>query len=252
VDIIGDIIVDLDTNWQVAWYWRSFDYLNANRAAILGETCAGNGTSGGCPPLFLINTGVAQDWLHGNALYYTPSDGSILFSMRHQDWIVKIDYGNETGTSDILWTLGQDGDFTINSTDPYPWFSHQHDPGFLQNGTSTLALFDNGNTRVSPPHLGLGSGHSRGYVLSMDYSNMSVTPVMLADLGFFSEALGTAELLANGDYHFEAGYGIGPPTYAEAIEVFPNSTLSLTMKLHGFPCYRSFRMTDLYTPPDKD
>jgi hypothetical protein len=86
----------------------------------------------------------------------------------------------------------------------------------------------------------------------MDYSNMSVTPVMLADLGFFSEALGTAELLANGDYHFEAGYGIGPPTYAEAIEVFPNSTLSLTMKLHGFPCYRSFRMTDLYTPPDKD
>jgi arylsulfate sulfotransferase len=252
VDIIGDIIVDLDTNWQVAWYWRSFDYLNANRAAILGETCAGNGTSGGCPPLFLINTGVAQDWLHGNALYYTPSDGSILFSMRHQDWIVKIDYGNETGTSDILWTLGQDGDFTINSTDPYPWFSHQHDPGFLQNGTSTLALFDNGNTRVSPPPLGLGSGHSRGYVLSMDYSNMSVTPVMLADLGFFSEALGTAELLANGDYHFEAGYGIGPPTYAEAIEVFPNSTLSLTMKLHGFPCYRSFRMTDLYTPPDKD
>ncbi len=35
VDVIGDIILDLDTNWQVAWYWRSFDHLDANRAAIL-------------------------------------------------------------------------------------------------------------------------------------------------------------------------------------------------------------------------
>ena len=140
VDIIGDIIVDLDTNWQVAWYWRAFDHLNANRAAILGETCAPPG-GGGCPPVLLINSGAAQDWLHGNALYYTSADGSILFSMRHQDWVIKIDYGNGTGTSNILWTLGKGGDFAINSTDPYPWFSHQHDPGFLQNGTSTLALF---------------------------------------------------------------------------------------------------------------
>ena len=252
VDIIGDIIVDLDTNWQVAWYWRAFDHLNANRAAILGETCAANGTTGGCPPIFLIDSGVAQDWLHGNALYYTSADGSILFSMRHQDWIVKIDYGNGTGTSKVLWALGKNGDFTMNSTDPYPWFSHQHDPGFLQNGTTTLAMFDNGNTRVAPPPLGLGSGDSRGYVLSMNYANRSVTPVLLADLGYFSQALGTAELLINGDYHFEAGFGAGPPPYNEAIEVFPNATLGLTIQGSGFVCYRAIRMPDLYTPPDKD
>jgi len=252
VDIIGDIIIDLDTNWQVAWYWRAFDHLDPNRAAILGETCTAG--QGGCPPV-LLTTGIAQDWLHANALYYTPSDGSILMSMRHQDWIIKIDYGNEMGTDSILWTLGFGGDFTMNNTsnDPYPWFSHQHDPGFVQDGTTTLAMFDNGNTRVSAPPLGLGSGDSRGYVLSVDQVGMTVTPTLLADLGYFSMALGTAELLSNGDYHFEAGFAF-MPTYSEAIEVFPTSltgTLGFTAKA-TVPCYRSFRMTSLYSPPEKD
>ena len=249
VDIIGDIWVDLDTNWQVVGYWRAFDHLNANRAAVLGETCT-NG-QGGCPPV-LLTTGVAQDWLHGNALYFTPSDGSVLMSMRHQDWIIKIDYGNGTGTNNVVWTLGKDGDFTINSSDPYPWFSHQHDPGFVQDGTTTLALFDNGNTRVSPPPVGLGSGDSRGYVLNVDQVNMQVTPILLADLGYFSMALGTAELLSNGDYHFEAGFAAGSPTYSEAIEVHPDATLGFTMKTAISPGYRSFRLPNLYTPPEKD
>jgi hypothetical protein len=119
----------------VAWYWRSFDHLDVNRAAVLGETCT-NGQEG-CPPVFLT-TGIAQDWLHANALYYTLSDGSLLFSMRHQDWIDKIDYGNGSGSGNVVWRLGKDGDFAINSSDPYPWFSHQHDPGFVQDGTTTL------------------------------------------------------------------------------------------------------------------
>lgn len=250
VDIIGDIIVDLDTNWQVVGYWRAFDHLDANRAAILGETCAAP-TQPGCPPLLLTTT-TAKDWLHGNSLYFTPSDGSILYSMRHQDWVIKVDYGNGTGTNQILWTLGKGGDFTINSSDPYPWFSHQHDAGFVQGGTTSLALFDNGNTRVAPPPLGLGTGDSRGYVLNVDQVNKVVTPVLLADLGYFSVALGTAELLSNGNYHFEAGWANVVPPYSEAIEVFPDGTLGFTTKIVGTLCYRNFRMISLYTPPAKD
>ena len=249
VDIIGDIIVDLDTNWQVTWYWRAFDHLNVNRAAILGETCT-NG-EGGCPPV-LLSTGLAQDWLHGNSLYFSPSDGSILYSMRHQDWVVKIDYGNGTGTSNILWTLGLGGSFTMNSSDPYPWFSHQHDAGFVQNGATIFTAFDNGNTRVSPPPLGLGSGDSRGYVLHVDQTNMVVTPTLLADLGYFSQALGTAELLTNGDYTFDAGLAAGSPVYSESIEVFPNATLGFTLKTPAIPTYRAMRLSSLYIPPDKD
>ena len=255
VDIIGDVIVELNPQWQVIWYWRAFDWLNVDRAAILGETCANN--QGGCPPV-ILTTGIANDWLHGNAVQYNVADGSFIFSLRHQDWIIKVNFDNGAGTGNVIWTMGLDGDFTINSSDPYPWFSHQHDPGFVQNGNTTLAVFDNGNTRVAPPPLGLGlpqgtlDGDSRGYVLSVDQVNMVVTPILMADLGFFSEALGTSELLANGDYHFDAGFADAVPSYAQYIEVLPDATKSFTLQMSNVKCYRSIRMDNLYTVPDKD
>lgn len=250
VDIFGDIIVDLDQNLQLAWYWRAFDHMNVNRAAILNETCAP--AQPGCPPITLVTTH-ANDWLHGNAIQYEPADGSIIYSTRHQDWILKIDYGNGTGTHDTIWTLGLDGDFAMNSTDPYPWFSHQHDPGFVQTnsttiGTTQIAMFDNGNTRVSPPPLGLGSGDSRGYVLNIDQTAKTVTPVLLADLGFFSMALGTAELLQDGHWEFEAG---SDAPNSQSIEVYPDATLSFTLQLNGSTTYRCFRMQTLYQPIPK-
>ncbi len=250
VDIIGDIILDLDTNWQVSWYWRSFEHLDANRAAVLGETCTAGAP--GCEPLFLT-TGIANDWLHANSLYHA-ADGSILLSMRHQDWVDKIDYNNGAGTGNVLWTLGLGGDFTINSTDPYPWFSHQHDVGFELDGTTILSLHDNGNTRVAPPPVGLGSGDSRGYVLSINQTNMTATPLLLADMGVYAFAVGSAQRLSNGDYHFDEGYLTNPAPYNQSTEVRPTSvqgTLGFKFQLNGNFAYRSFRMSDLYTLPQK-
>ena len=44
---------------------------------------------------------------------------SELLSMRHQDWVVKIDYRNGGGNGDILWRMGVDGDFQIASSSVY-------------------------------------------------------------------------------------------------------------------------------------
>jgi hypothetical protein len=250
VDVIGNVILDLDTNWQVAWYWRSFDHLNANRAAVLGERCIPH--LFGCVPLFLT-TGFAQDWLHGNTIYHA-ADGSILFSMRHQDWVVKIDYKDGAGTGNVIWTLGLGGDFTINSTDLYPWFSHQHDVGFELNGTTILSMEDNGNTRVQPPPVGLGSGNSRGYVLSIDQTNMTATPLLLADMGVYSFAFGSALRLSNGDYSFEQGILNSLGLINQTIEVAPTSiqgTQGFKFQERGDWTYRGVRMTDLYTLPQK-
>ncbi len=46
----------------------------------------------------------------------TPSsirkdDGNLIISIRHQNWLVKIDYNNGAGAGDILWHLGYQGDF---------------------------------------------------------------------------------------------------------------------------------------------
>ena len=84
VDVIGDMIVVLDTNWQVKWYWdvfapnlggNGYNQLPVTRTAVLGETCGMN--TSGCPPVFLLSPGniasLAKDWLHANTLYYWPN-----------------------------------------------------------------------------------------------------------------------------------------------------------------------------------
>ncbi|MGI8988399.1 MAG: aryl-sulfate sulfotransferase [Bryobacteraceae bacterium] len=232
VDIIGSTIVVLDRNLQVTWVWDSFDYLDTTRMATLNDYCP----FGGCPPLFLASA--ANDWLHGNAVQQTP-DGNLLLSARSQDWVIKIDYANGEGGGDVIWRLGKDGDFQPISTDPDPWFSHQHDPHFLADNSAVL-LFDNGNVRFTNDP----GAHSRGQLLQLDEENRLATFILNADLGQFSSALGSAQKLPNGDYHFDLG--VLQDSSSRAIEVAPSGQSVYILGVAA-PEYRSFRMRDLYT-----
>ena len=241
VDVIGDMILVLDANLQVVWAWDAFDHLDPRRLAALGESCARGG--GGCAPFYAA--GHASDWLHGNSVQLTP-DGNILYSARHQDWLIKIDYRNGDGSGDVLWRLGKDGDFRIASNDPYPWFSHQHDAQFLPNDNSTLMLFDNGNTR----HTVDANAHSRGQVIQLDETNRVARLVLNADLGAFSIALGSAQLLPNGNYSFDVGWILGDPgqpATSQSLEVDPSGAIVYNLQV-ATQEYRTFRMRDLYTP----
>jgi len=106
--VLGDALVDLDANLNPVWLWNTFDHLDVTRAPQ------------GYP-----------DWTHANAVLYSPTDGNLLLSIRHQSWIIKIDYANGAGSGDVLWHLGYQGDFTLEGgTDPTDWFSLQHGPSF--------------------------------------------------------------------------------------------------------------------------
>jgi arylsulfate sulfotransferase len=238
VDVIGDTILVLGPNLQVLWFWDSFDHLDTSRQAILGETCAG--VNPGCAPWYLAP--VANDWLHGNALQLT-ADGDILYSIRHQDWVIKIDYENGSGSGNIVWRLGNGGDFSMVSSDPYPWFSHQHDANFEEDNT-TFLVFDDGNTRVQNDPT--ASQNSRGQMLQVDQQSMVATLALNADMGTYSSALGSAQALPNGDYHFDSGF-IGTGT-AQSLEVNASGNVVYGV---GFATleYRTFRMQDLYTAP---
>lgn len=255
VDIIGDAIIVIDAALNAVWYNDTFQHagggnqLDINRPAVLGETCAQG--QGGCPPLFLAGrpgvTTLANDWLHSNSLQYRASDGHFILSVRHQDWVLKVDYANGAGSGNILWRMGPSGDFAIDNVygDAYPWFSHQHDAGFESSGAFTV--FDNGNTRVSQ----LG-GNSRGMSLNVDELGLSVTPVLSQDLGHFAFALGSAQLLGNGNYHFQLGI-VAPANFDQSIELFPaplapGATQVFNLE-SGVASYRSFRMQDMYRPP---
>lgn len=237
VDVIGDMIIVLDTNLQVVWTWDAFDHLDPSRLATLNETCTPK--TGGCPPVYLAPQ--ANDWLHGNAVQFTP-DGNLLYSARHQDWVIKIDYSNGAGSGNIIWKLGKDGDFTFNSSDPYPWFSHQHDSNIEMADPNLLAVFDNGNVRRAAD----ATAHSRGQVFRLDEQNRVATPVLNADLGAYSLAVGSAHALPNGNHHFDLGFvntANGPLSISEEVDPAGNIVYQIQSPT---PVYRSFRMASMY------
>jgi arylsulfate sulfotransferase len=253
VDVLGAQVIVLDQNLQLRWAWDAYDFLDITRVANLNEQCtAGVGT--GCPVFFLLPT--ANDWLHANSIQQT-SDGNLLVSIRHQDWVIKINYAKGKGDGHVMWRMGYQGDFTMlnpptspNCTTPdqqdaYQWFTHQHDVNFQYGGNTVLSAFDNGNLRVA---LCDTNGNSRGYVLSIDEAHRQATPILVSDLGSYSVALGAAELIAGGpNYHFELGQ-IVPGVYGTSVEIDPGGVIDFAMQELDVLIYRSFRMQDLYTP----
>jgi hypothetical protein len=233
---VGTMIVVLDKNFQVTWAWDAFDYLDVNRGPVLGEVLQPGATE----PTAAVPILPAVDWLHTNSINWSPSDQNLVVSLRHQDWVIKIDYENGAGDGHIMWRLGQGGDFTVNSADPNPWFSHQHNAHYIDD--NTLILFDNGNTRrTSDP-----TADSRGQVWKLDEQTMTATLVVNVDLGNYSDRVGSAQVLSNGNYVFTSGaQGTVGHFIGQSIEVLPDGSKTYVQQV-GTALYRSFRVQTLY------
>jgi hypothetical protein len=233
----GMTIVVLDADFRVAWAWNSFDHMDVNRPPVLGEIVQPSTTG----PSTAVPSLPSVDWLHINAVSWSPADGNLVLSVRHQDWVVKIDYANGAGDGHVVWRLGRDGDFTLNGASPDAWFSHQHNAHFIDD--TTMVLLDNGNTRrASDP-----AANSRGQVWTIDEQTMTATLVLNADLGTYAGAVGAAQRLSNGNYAFTLGInGPEPPRPpAHLIEVTPDGTRVLDLQVNRTE-YRSYRMRTLY------
>jgi len=245
VDVLGDLVVDLDPDFQVAWVWNSFDHMDVTRKSLGDEKCNLGPGNDGCPSVFLAEK--ANGWLHSNALNYIPGSGDLLISIPEQDWVVKIDYKDGKGTGNVLWRLGLDGDFKTKSDDPYPWFSYQHDVGFDPPGSNRLIVFDDGARRKKKDP----KANNRGQVWELDEKSMTATLVVNADLGVYSPAIGSAQSLSSGGFSFESGFINLPAVSSRATEVGPDGKIVYAQQTDGAGTYRSFRVPDLYTPPRK-
>lgn len=232
--VLGDAILALDADWQLKWAWNSFDHLDPDRQIDPTETCADS--IPGCPPLF--KGLIARDWTHGNVISYSPVDGHLIYSSRAQDWVMKIDYANGTGSGDIIWTLGLEGDFQTDSADPYPWFSHQH--GAIYTGLDQLSIFDNGNTRCADGE----DCPSRCQVWQLNEKNLTARAVLNVPVGY-SMALGFSHKLSNGNFHFTSGAQSGESLFGEAIEITPAGEISHVLR-GNCSFYRSCRLSSLY------
>jgi arylsulfate sulfotransferase len=236
IEVIGDALVDLDENWNPVWSWNSFDYLDVNRHL------------NGLP-----------DWTHGNAVIYSPKDGDLFFSMRHQSWVIKIDYANGSGTGNILWRLGYEGDFALTqngipSTDPSLWFAFQHYPSIVSESgaLTTMSVWDNGDFRVTdtngntclPP-----ACYSRAVIFKVDESAM-IADLMWQDLpGLYGLWGGSISQLENTNIEFDLNAPLPTTTFTSQIqEVTQTSSPQVVwqMDIAGANAYRAYRVPSLY------
>lgn len=233
--VLGDVAVDLDENLQPFWVWNEFDHLDVNRHPM------------GFP-----------DWTHTNAVVYSPTDHNLIISMRHQNWVLKVDYEDGTGSGNILWHLGEGGDFKlVGGTDPTDWNYAQHYPSLFtpnSSGVFSLGMMDNGNDRIFPDGGTCGTGsepacYSTIPVFQLDETAMTATLTFhqVLDPSLYNGWGGNTDLLGNGNIEYDlCGLASGG---SDIFEVTPDPTNPQTvweMQIFGTQAYRGYRIPSLY------
>ena len=186
-NVLGDLLIDVDQTSNPDWVWNSFDHLDANRH----------------PYLF-------PDWTHSNSILYSTDDHDLLLSLRHQNWLIKIDFADGQGSGDVLWRLGEGGDFKLlGGTDPTDWFYAQHGSSYFSPNTTgvfDLGLMDNGDDRQFAQGVTCGIGsvpclYSTVPVFRVDENAMTATIIFhyVAPPTSYSFFGGNVSPLTNGD-----------------------------------------------------
>jgi hypothetical protein len=249
--VTGDVLIDLDENHNPVWLWNEFDQLDINRRPYM-----------------------YPDWTHTNAVIYSADDGNLIISIRHQNWLVKIDYNNGAGTGNILWKLGakipgdagQDvADFTLMNADgtvdtnEEDWFFAQHGPSFVSPNTTgnfSLALFDNGDDRGVIDIVGGTCGvtgqpacFSTVPIFDIDESAKTATFVVNPTTHDYSFFGGNAEVLKNGNIEYDESASTPLPANNGAVFEVTQSATPHTiwqMQITGQYAYRAMRIPSLY------
>jgi arylsulfate sulfotransferase len=236
--VVGDALLDIDPAGDVVWAWSAFDHLDANRHPYFG----------------------LPDWTHSNALIYT-ADGNLLLSMRHQAWILKIDYENGVGKGDILWKLGPmttnegAGDFTLLNGDVSQWFYAQHFPDVLSSNGSKfrMAIYDNGDFRIGSDGVSCGPPpappcYSRAAIFDVDEATHLANLTWQYVPGFYSFWGGNVGVLTNGDFEFDSSAYSSTGAGSQITEVTQtdNPQVVWEMNINGASAYRGYRIPSLY------
>jgi arylsulfate sulfotransferase len=235
-NVMGDVVIDLDANWNPDWVWNEFDHFDVNRhpwAAMF------------------------PDWTHSNSLSYSTDDGDFIVSMRHQNWVAKVDFNNGAGTGDVLWTLGYQGTYSLaGGTTPTDWFYAQHHVQFATTNTTgiySITVMDNGDDRIYPNGKQCGtSGGPACYttIQELQLNDSAETATFqfhqILPAAEYNSYGGNVEILANGD--FEYGLPGVSTDSTEVWEVTPGSNPQTVweMTTPTSQGYRTFRLPSLY------
>lgn len=275
-NVLGDVLVDLDQNFNVSWVWSEFDHLDVNRHPITFPKGANLKKPSWvrhewsklkhwvrkvfhirnrAPKAFPGFENAFPDWTHSNAITYLPSDGDLLLSVRHQNWIVKIDYENGKGSGKILWRLGYQGDFKlIGGNSPEDWFYGQHEPSLVGTptpGKFSITMMDNGYGRITANGAQCTNSGPACYstvpVLAVDEAARTATITYRHKIApaKFNIWGGNAEVLANGDLEYDL-CAEGKSSEVEEIKMTHPAQLVWKLKESPANLYRAHRIPSLY------
>lgn len=224
VSLQGDTLIELNPDGEAIWTWSSFDHLDTQR--FPGSLSMNQKMSG---------SGPYHDWTHGNGVWYDASDDSILVSLRHQNWVIKVDHS----TGDVLWTLGDGGDFTLAGANA-EWFYSQHNPSLTTD--DTILLYDNGNERPNDP-----GSYSRAVRLELDTATMTATQVWSYEVPAYTPFLGGASELESGNILVTAGgqRTNGVPAYIIEVDPDANNDVMWQMEYAESLVYRANRHSSI-------
>ncbi len=191
VEVTGDRLVELDTDGVEVWSWSTFDHLDTQRyPGELSQKMNDDGTT---------------DWTHANSVVYVESQDALLVSLRHQNQVILIDH--ETG--ELLWTLGEDGDFALGEG---TWFASQHAASMPED--DLVLLYDNGNERPRP--------RSRAVAWRLDLDTGTADEDWSWETETYTSNMGDADRLASGNTLVCAAASRRPEDDGRIAEVTPD------------------------------
>lgn len=176
-DYLFDKIVEYDENAEVVWELDTRSFVSHNQWCPFGDTKHGS-----------------ADITHSNTIYYDPAEDAIYYLSRNVNTFYKIDHA----TGEVLWSVGEYGEFTQYDLDGYEkesLFYHAHAVEPL--GNNTYIIFDNDEHNQDTPL----SQNSRIIEVSLNHSTKTAneTWVWKAPSSYWCIRWGDADKLANGN-----------------------------------------------------
>jgi len=225
---MGDVLLEISPQSEEVWGWSTFEHLDQQRYPdALSRTAKPFGAYGS-----------VYDWTHGNGLFHRLDDDSILLSLRHQHWVIRID----RSTGDVVWRFGPGGDFELTDLEPLGdglWPYGPHAPEWHPDGS--LALYDNGNER--PPDWPEVK-FSRGAAYRLDEDLLEAEQIWSFRTEYFTRSLGDNDRLPNGNYLICAGGAAEDDGPARIVEVTGDEAAEAvwTLQIDDNTVYRATRI----------
>ena len=211
-DVLVDGVIEVDADGKKVAEWWASDDLDIQRfdSALSKTNEMGN---------------ASLDWGHANALV-ERDDGLLLLSLRHQSWIVALDWT----TQRTRWVLGEDGDFSID--DPKDWFNSQHSPEPMPDGS--ILIYDNGVER-SPPY-------TRVMRMALDETGRKADLMWSFRLDVFTAHAGDVDPLPDGNVLVTAGEPSNLREPPRVFEATADAEVLWQMEVAGPPIFRATRI----------